>query len=329
MKLETGVHSRNIIQWAEKHPEAVVLSGDLGTSCDIKEFQKVYPHRYFSFGLAEQNMVGWAAGLAREGFRPYLHTFGVFLYRRALDQIEMSVAYPNQPVTFCAFLPGIMTPGGSSHQSINDVAVLRGIPNMTILDTGDVTDVESVLEVAESARGPVYIRMVRGELPRLFDASDRMTLNKARIISEGTDVAVLSSNVCTEEAMRATGALREHGLSVQHLHITTLKPFTDPLVVDALKKVKYGVVTLENHTVLGGLGTAVADMMAEHAIGKPLIKNGIQDTYTHGASKMYLMKKYGLDALTLVESIEKLVGKSFGIKEDELEKVRFVDYTAV
>jgi transketolase len=118
-------------------------------------------------------------------------------------------------------------------------------------------------------------------------------------------------------------------LSVQHLHITTLKPFTDPLVVDTLKKVKYGVVTLENHTVIGGLGTAVADMMAEHAIGKPLIKSGIQDTYTHGASKMYLMKKYGLDALTLVAVIEKLTGKSFGIKEDELEKVRFVDYTAV
>jgi transketolase len=329
MKLESGVHSKNILQWAKDHPEAVVLSGDLGTSCDIKEFKKLYPERYFIFGLAEQNMVGWAAGLAREGYRPFLHTFGVFMYRRALDQIEMSVAYPNLPVTFVGFLPGIMTPGGVSHQSINDVAVLRGIPNMTILDTGDATDVESVLDVAEKVNGPVYIRMIRGEIPRLFEASDRMILNKARVISEGMDVAVLSSNVCTEEAMRATSVLRDRGLSIQHLHITTLKPFNDPLVVDTLKKVKYGAVTLENHTIIGGLGTAAAELMAEHGIGKPLVKTGIRDTYTHGASKMYLMKKYGLDAMSLVASVEKLVGKSFNINEDDLEKVRFVDYTAV
>ena len=128
MKLEINTYSKRIIKWASEHPEAVVMSADLGSSCEIKEFSHIYPERYFSMGIAEQNMVSWAAGLAREGYLPYLHTFSVFLYRRVLDQIEMSVAYPNLPVTLVGFVPGITTPGGVSHQSINDIGVLRTIP---------------------------------------------------------------------------------------------------------------------------------------------------------------------------------------------------------
>lgn len=329
MKIEVNTHQRCMIDWASKHPEAVVLSADLGSSCEIKEFLHTYPDRYFSMGIAEQNMVSWAAGLAREGFRPYLHTFGVFLYRRVLDQLEMSVAYPNLPVTFVGFLPGIMTPGGVSHQSINDVAVLRNIPNMTIFDIGDATEIESVLEIAHNVNGPVFIRMLRKEVPRLFPADQPMVFNRGRILSEGTDIAIFSSSICTEEAMRATAVLAEKGLSIQHIHISTLKPFTDPTVLETLNKVKYGAVTIENHVTIGGLGSAVADVMAENGIGKKLIKVGIADTYTHGASKMYLMKKYGLDAMTLIQAIEKLTGKSFNVEESDLEEVRFEDYSAV
>ncbi len=329
MKIETNTHSKNIINWASKHPEAVVLSADLGSSCEISEFKKVYPDRYFSLGIAEQNMVSWAAGLAREGFRPFLHTFGVFLYRRVLDQLEMSVAYPNLPVTFVGFLPGIMTPGGVSHQSINDVAVLRSIPNLTIIDIGDATEIESVLPIADDVNGPVYIRMLRKDVPRLFPADEPMELNKGRLLSSGTDITIFSSSVCTEEAMRATKVLEEKGLSIQHVHISTLKPFTDPLVVESLKKAKYGVVTIENHTTIGGLGDAVSSVAAENGLSVRINKVGINDTYTHGASKMYLMKKYGLDAMTLIKAIEDLTGQHYDIKETDLEEVRFVDYSAV
>ncbi len=329
MKIEVNTHSKCMIKWAAKHPEAVVLSADLGSSCEVKEFLGTYPDRYFSLGIAEQNMVSWAAGLAREGFRPYLHTFGVFLYRRVLDQLEMSVAYPNLPVTFVGFLPGIMTPGGVSHQAINDVAVLRNVPNMTIFDIGDATEIESVLEVAHNVNGPVFIRMLRKEVPRLFPANKPMIFNRGRVLSEGADIAIFSSSICTEEAMRATAVLAEKGLSIQHVHISTLKPFTDPTVVETLKKVKYGAVTIENHVTIGGLGSAVSDVIAEHGIGKKLIKVGIPDTYTHGASKMYLMKKYGLDAMTLIRAVETLTQKSFGIQEENLEEVRFEDYSAV
>lgn len=329
MKIEVNMHQKCMIDWAAKHPEAVVLSADLGSSCEVKEFSKIYPDRYFSLGIAEQNMVSWAAGLAREGFRPFLHTFGVFLYRRVLDQLEMSIAYPNLPVTFVGFLPGIMTPGGVSHQAINDIAVLRNVPNMSILDVGDATDIESVLEVAHNINGPVFIRMLRKDVPRLFPSNEPMIFNRGRVLSEGSDIAIFSSSICTEEAMRATAILAQKGLSIQHVHISTLKPFTDPTVVEALKKVKYGAVTIENHVTIGGLGSAVADVIAEHGIGCKLIKVGIQDTYTHGASKMYLMKKYGLDAMTLIKAVESLTGKSFNIEEKDLEEVRFEDYSAV
>lgn len=185
MKIESNTHSKCMVQWAEEHPEAVVLSADLGSSCEVSLFKQELPERYFSLGIAEQNMVSWAAGLAREGFRPFLHTFGVFLYRRVLDQLEMSVAYPNLPVTFVGFLPGIMTPGGVSHQSTNDVAVLRSIPNLTIFDIGDATEIESILQLTEDVNGPVYIRMLRGQVPRLFPADQPMEFNKARVLSEG------------------------------------------------------------------------------------------------------------------------------------------------
>ena len=329
MKLEINVHQSNMIRWAKEHPETVVLSADLGSSCEIKEFSKVLPEQYFSMGIAEQNMVSWAAGLAREGFWPYLHTFGVFLYRRVLDQLEMSVAYPNLPVTFVGFLPGITTPGGVTHQATNDVAVLRNIPNMTILDTGDATDIESVLKVARQAGGPVFIRMLRKEVPRLFPADEPMVLNRGRVLSEGSDIALFSSSICTEEALRATKVLREKGLSIQHMHISTLKPFTDPTVLEALKKVKYGAITIENHTIVGGLGSCIAEVMAENRIGTGLVRVGIQDVYTHGASKMYLMKKYGLDAAALIAGVERLTGKSFGIGETSLDAMRFEDYSAV
>ncbi|MBQ1900605.1 MAG: hypothetical protein II153_06810, partial [Erysipelotrichaceae bacterium] len=279
-------------------------------------------------GIAEQNMVSWAAGLAREGYRPFIHTFAVFEYRRVLDQVEMSVAYPNLPVVFVGFVPGITTPGGVSHQSINDVAVMRSVPNMAIFDVGDATDIDYVLDMAYNYNGPVYIRQLRKEVPRLFPANEPTVFNRARELSRGDDVLILSSSICTEEAMRATAVLKERGVSVGHMHVTTLKPFTDPTIVEAIERAKYGVITIENHLDIGGLGSAVADMIAEHGLGKKLIKIGLKG-YAHGASKMYLMEKYGINAMNLVNAVETLTGKELNIKKEDLEEVRFVDFLEV
>ncbi|MFW5806743.1 MAG: transketolase family protein, partial [Spirochaetota bacterium] len=308
-------------------PEVIVLSGDLTGSTEIRSFRDTYPDRFFSLGMAEQNMMSWAGGMAREGYTPFVHTFAVFMYRRALDQIEMSIAYPNLRVRMFGFLPGITTPGGVSHQAIDDIAVLRGLPNMTILETGDATDVESVLDVAHAVDGPVYVRMIRKEIPRLFPAADRMQLDRVRIVRTGTDVTLVTSGISTEEAIRAAAALESRGVSVEHLHATTLKPFSDPQVAESCAKAKYGVISFENHTTIGGLGTAVADLMAGYGIGKPLTKLGLFDTYAHGASKEYLLKEYHLDVMSLVRSIEQLMGERFNITDDELAAVTVSDFT--
>lgn len=328
MEIASRVHAKNLVEWAKHHPEALVLSADLTSSTEIDLFREAYPDRFLSMGIAEQNMLSFAGGLAREGFLPLVHTFGVFIYRRAFDQIAMSVAYPNLPVKMFGFLPGITTPGGATHQAIEDIALMRALPNMTVLETGDATDVKSVLEVAASIQGPVYVRMLRGEIPKLFGDDNPLIFGKARIITRGTDLALLSSGICTEEALRASEALRLRGISIAHLHITTLKPFNDPLVFEAIEKARFGVITMENHTIIGGLGSAVAEMMAEHGIGKKLMRIGLKDTFTHGASLPYLKKEYGLDAMALVKQIELLMDTAFGITEDELAEIRLSEISS-
>jgi len=322
MELLSRVHARNLVAWAEDKPYVVVLSADLTSSVEIDSFRDTYPERFFSMGMAEQNMLSFAGGLAREGFFPFVHTFAVFIYRRALDQLAMSIAYPNLPVRLFGFLPGITTPGGVTHQAIDDIAVLRVLPNMTILECGDATDVETVLDVAHAIDGPVYVRMLRGEISRLFDKSEAMRLGQARVLSTGTDITLFSSGICTEEAMRATQALRERGVTIQHLHISTLKPFSDLSVLEAAAQAQYGVITMENHSVIGGLGTAVAEVMAEAGLGQKLVRIGLKDIYAHGASRHYLMREYGLDAIALVHEAEKLLGITFDITEDDLAAVR-------
>jgi transketolase len=322
MELLSRVHARNLVEWAKDKPEVVVLSADLTSSVEIDTFRARYPDRFFSMGMAEQNMLSFAGGLAREGFFPFVHTFAVFMYRRALDQVSMSVAYPNLPVRMFGFLPGIMTPGGVTHQAIDDLAIMRALPNMTILECGDATDVETVLDVVHAIDGPVYVRMLRGEIPRLFAASEAMRLGQARVLSTGTDITLFSTGICTEEAMRATEVLHERGVAIQHLHISTLKPFNDPAVLQAATQAQRGVITMENHSIVGGLGTAVAETMAEAGLGQKLVRIGLKDTYAHGASRHYLMREYGLDALALVRQVEALLGTSLDITEADLTAVR-------
>jgi len=270
-------------------------------------------------------MLSVAAGMAREGLEPWLHTFSVFLYRRPLDQLQMSVAYPALPVRLVGFLPGITTPGGVTHQAIEDIAVLRAVPNMTILEVGDATEVESVIDVAHTIDGPVYIRQLRGEVSRIFPKEEPMVLNSARTLSSGTDVALMTSGIMTEEALRALPLITQRGVSVEHLHISTLKPFTDPQVLESMSRVSKGVITMENHSIVGGLGSAVAEVMAENGVGTKLSRIGIPDTYAHGASQKYLMAELGLDARALVTRVEQAVGESLNITDEELTEARIVD----
>jgi transketolase len=316
LEILTRVHAKNLVKWTANKPEVLVLSADLTSSTEIDLFREKYPDRFLSMGIAEQNMLSFAAGLAREGYVPFVHTFAVFIYRRAYDQISMSIAYPNLPVRMIGFLPGITTPGGATHQAIEDIAIMRSLPNMTVLECGDATEVESVLEVTAGIQGPVYVRMLRGEIPRLFTSP--MKLGKVRLLSEGNDIVILTSGIMTGEAMRAIHVLKKRGLSIQHMHISTLKPFTDTSAINAIRRSSFGVITMENHTIVGGLGTIIAEKMAEAGISKKLIRIGLRDTFSHGASKQYLLKEHSMDALSLVSQVETMTGRRFNISEDEL-----------
>lgn len=318
MEILSKIHAKHIVDWAKDKPNVYLLSADLTSSCEADQFRSAYPDRFLSMGIAEQNMLSFAGGMARKGLVPLIHTFAVFIYRRAYDQIAMSVAYPNLPVKMFGFLPGILTPGGATHQAIEDVSVMRSLPNMTILEAGDATDVESVLDAAYQIPGPVYVRQLRGEVPRLFDSNEPMQPGKARRLSKGNDFVLLTSGICTEEGMRATAALRDKDVNISHYHISTLKPFDQPAIIEKIRKSKHGVITLENHSVIGGLGSILAEKMAEAAVGKPLYRLGLQDTFVHGASRRYLMKKYGLDAMTVIETVERILNRQFWIRENDL-----------
>lgn len=322
MEIVARPHVENFIEWSATRPEVLVLSADLTNSCEVGKWRDTYPDRFVTAGMAEQNMLSVAGGLAREGFVPFIHTFAVFIYRRAYDQLAMSVAYPNLKVRMVGFLPGIATPGGVTHQAIEDVAILRATPNLTIVETGDATEVESVLDAIEHIDGPVYIRMLRGEIPRLFPADEPMVVGQSRLLSAGDDVTVITAGVTTEEAMRATTALSAAGVGVSHVHVNTHKPFGDPVIEAAIGRAKHGVITLENHTVVGGLGSAVAEYIADRGLGVRLVRLGLNDTYAHGASKPFLMKEYGLDASALLRSVEELVGRDLDITDDDLDSVR-------
>lgn len=189
---------------------------------------------------------------------------------------------------------------------------MRAIPNMRIIEVGDATEVESVLDVAESINGPVYIRMWRGQVPRLFPKTSPMVLGVARVLSEGSDVALITSGLCTEEALKAKNLLDSSKVSVQHIHLSTIVPFPTQTVVEAAEKSKYGVIVMENHSIIGGIGSATAEALAEHGVGKKLIRLGVPGVYAHGASCEYLMKEYGFDSTALTGAIEKLVGRKLG-----------------
>jgi transketolase len=306
--------------YATQHPEVLCLSADLTSSCEIDGFRDRHPNQFLSLGMAEQNMLSFAGGLGLAGFRPFLHSFGVFLYRRPYDQLMASIAYPRRRVRLMGFLPGVTTPGGMTHQAIEDISVMRTIPNMTVLEAGDATEVESIVAEADTVDGPVYCRILRGAVPRLFDSP--LKIGQMRVLSEGDDVLVVTAGITTEEAIRARGALSRAGVSVRHLHLNTLKPFDAAQIVAHAASVRHGVITLENHLVAGGIGSMLAEALAEAGLPRRLIRLGLQDTYAHGGSRPYLMRHYGMDALSLVRAVERLTGQTTGIDEAALEGVR-------
>ena len=303
-------YGRALAELAAQRPEILCLSGDLTRQCEVDLFQERFPDRFINGGMAEANLAGMAGALARRGFQPFVHTFGVFATRRCYDQVAMAVAYPGLPVRLIGFMPGISSPGGPSHQAIDDVALMRALPNMTVLDVADAVEVEQAVAVLADVPGPAYLRLKRGEVPVIFGSGHRLELGRADTIAGGSDVALIASGMGVAIALAARDALAEVGISASVTSISTLKPLDGAHVVRAVSG-KRAVITVENHSIVGGLGSAVAEVLAEAGTGVPLRRIGVRDTFAEGArSAEYLFGKYGLSTGSVLTAAWQSLGRA-------------------
>jgi transketolase len=233
----------------------------------------------------------------------------VFATRRPFDQIANAIAYPNLPVRIIGFMPGVSTPGGPSHQAIDDIALMRALPNMTVIDVADAVEVRQVVEAIVDVPGPVYVRLKRGEIPVIFDEEHVLNLGRAEVLTEGTDVALFASGMMLAPALSAARVLGEHGVSVSVVNVPVIKPL-DTVTVQGVAAEAKVVLTAENHSVIGGLGSAVAETIAEAGLGRPLRRIGLQDTFAEGSlSGPYLFEKYGLSTRSLIEAAWAALGR--------------------
>jgi transketolase len=295
-------YGRALVDLARKRPEILCLTGDLTRQTEIDLFQEQIPERFIHGGMAEANMLSMAGALARRGFLPFVHTFGVFATRRPLDQVINSVAYPNLPVRIVGFMPGVSSPGGPSHQAIDDVAVMRAVPNMTVVDLADATQIRAALPSIADIPGPVYLRLKRGEIPVIFEDDHEFSLTKAQTLIEGTDLAIIASGMMLSSAISAADTLAAAGVSASVVNVPVIKPLDASSIAQAVSGVS-AVITAENHSVIGGLGSAVAETMAEAALAVPLRRIGLQDTFAEGSrTASHLFRKYRLGTQDIVDT---------------------------
>jgi transketolase len=279
-----------------ERPEIVGLTADLGKYTDIHPFRDRFPDRFFNVGMAEQNLVAVAAGLAKTGLVPFATTYGVFASRRAYDFIAIACAHSRANVKIVAGLPGLTTGYGGTHQAIEDLALMRMIPGLVVIDPCDATEVAQVTRAAAEHDGPVYMRLLRGQVPRVLDPIGyRFTIGKAALLREGTDVAIISTGLMTERALDAARLLEAHSVSAGVLHVPTLKPF-DAETVAAFCATAGAVVTAENHVTRGGLGSQVAEALLDAGVLRPLRRVGIGDAFVELGAVPTLFERAGMTA---------------------------------
>jgi transketolase len=303
-------YGQALLEAALEHEEILCLSGDLTRQCEVDLFQEKLPERFIHAGMAEANMMSMAGALARKGHIPFVHTFGVFATRRPYDQIVNSIAYPRLRVRIVGFMPGVSSPGGPSHQAIEDVAIMRAIPGMTVIDVADAVEISQVVPQIVDVPGPVYLRLKRGEIPVLFEDSHEFSLVRAQVLQRGDGVALVANGMMLTTALAAAQALESVGVSVTVVNAPVVKPFDSQTLLDVAQGVQ-AVVTAENHSIIGGLGSAVAETLAEAGLARPLRRVGLQDTFAEGAKTgPHLFRKYGLGTQDVIAAAWAALGRT-------------------
>jgi transketolase len=288
---------------ARRRGDIVGLTADLGKYTDIHPFRDAFADRFFNVGMAEQNLVAVAAGLARTGNVAFATTYGVFATRRAFDFVAIACAHSRLNVKIIAGLPGLTTGYGGTHQAIEDLALMRMIPGLVVIDPCDATEIAAATHAIADHEGPVYMRLLRGKVPVVLDpATYRFEIGKAYRLREGSDIGIVSTGLMSERAIDAAEALESEGISVAILHMPTIKPFDGAAVVDFARSVGV-VVSAENHVAVGGLASLVAEALFDAGVDRKLTRIGLPDRYIECGSVSLLQETYGLNTSRVIATV--------------------------
>ena len=294
-----------LVELAKTRPEIVGLSADLAKYTDMHVFAKAYPDRFYQMGMAEQLLMGAAAGLAREGFVPFVTTYAVFAARRAYDFICLAIAEENLDVKIVCALPGLTTGYGPSHQATEDLAIFRGMPNLTIVDPCDALEIEQAVPAIAAHKGPVYMRLLRGNVPLVLDRYDyTFELGKAKLVVDGADVLFVSTGLMTMRVLEAREALAKDGVKAAVLHVPTIKPLDTATILAEAGGGGRLVVVAENHSVVGGLGEAVGALLMRNGVTTAFRQIGLPDAFLDAGALPTLHDRYGLSASAVAASVK-------------------------
>ena len=301
-------YGKALVELGEKNPNVLVLDADLAAATKTGAFKKVFPERFFDTGIAEGNMMGVAAGLATTGYTVFASSFAMFSAGRAFEQVRNTIAYPRLNVKIGATHAGISVgEDGASHQCCEDIALMRSIPGMVILNPADDIEARAAVLAAAEHDGPVYMRFGRLAVPRIFDEDYKFEIGKAVTLKEGSDVTIIATGLMVNEAIEAAKTLEAEGISVELINMHTIKPLDKEAVIKAAKKTGC-IVTAEEHNVIGGLGDAVCDAVCEE-YPVPGVKLGVEDTFGKSGPAVELLHIFGLDADNIVKKAKIAISK--------------------
>ena len=293
-----------LAQLGKENPNVVVLDADLAGATKTDMFAKQFPGRFFDMGIAEANMMATAAGFATCGKIPYASTFAVFAAGRAYDQIRNSICYPKLNVKICATHCGVTVgEDGATHQMIEDLSLMRTLPNMTVMSTSDDTQTKWAIKEIAKIQGPVYLRLARMETPIIYDENTKFKIGKAIQIGEGTDGTVFATGITVSEAIKAQEILKQEGINIRVVDMHTIKPIDKEIIIKSAKETKK-LISIEDHNIIGGLGSAISEVLTEEHPTK-LIRLGIKDVFGKSGKAEELIKYFGITADNIIEVMKK------------------------
>lgn len=301
-------YGKALVELGKLNKDIVVLDADLSKSTKTNDFAKEFPERFFNMGIAEQNLMGCAAGFAASGKIPFASTFAIFACGRAYDQIRNTIGYPKLNVKIAASHAGLTVgEDGGSHQMIEDISLMRTIPGMTVIVPADGEETKQAVIAASEYEGPVYIRLGRPSIPLIFDEKYKFQIGKAALLREGQDVAIIATGIMVGKALEAANQLEEQGIKAAVLNISTIKPIDKEAIIQVAQKTG-AIVTAEEHNIIGGLGSAVAEVLGEnHPV--PMERVGVQDTFGESGKPDELLEKYGLNAKNIIGACQKVINR--------------------